>query len=61
MNKAPIAPDEATRLAALRALNVLENLVFHAAYFGIHASASVPRANALLEQLGIASEDKSSN
>jgi len=36
-----------------RSLNVLENLVFHAAYFGIPASAATPRANALLEQLGI--------
>src|SRR6185436_1702099 len=40
-----------------RSLNVLENLLFHAAYFGIPASASLPRANALLEQLSIA--DKS--
>jgi ABC-2 type transport system ATP-binding protein len=37
-----------------RSLNVIENLLFHAAYFGIHASASLPRANELLEQLGIA-------
>jgi ABC-2 type transport system ATP-binding protein len=36
-----------------RSLNVIENLIFHAAYFGIHASASQPRANQLLEQLGI--------
>jgi ABC-2 type transport system ATP-binding protein len=34
-------------------LNVIENLIFHAAYFGISASAAMPRANALLEQLGI--------
>ena len=37
-----------------RSLNVIENLLFHAAYFGIGASASRPRALALLEQLGIA-------
>src|SRR5689334_14042267 len=37
-----------------RSLNVLENLLFHAAYFGIPAATSLPRANALLEQLGIA-------
>src|SRR6476659_7551445 len=37
-----------------RSLNVLENLVFHASYFGIPTTASLPRANALLGQLGIA-------
>src|SRR5512144_1105405 len=37
-----------------RSLNAIENLIFHAAYFGIRASIAVPRANALLEQLGIA-------
>jgi ABC-2 type transport system ATP-binding protein len=37
-----------------RGLNVLENLLFHAAYFGIPTSASLPRATQLLEQLGIA-------
>lgn len=36
-----------------RGLNVIENLVFHAAYFGIPSSQAVPRANALLDQLGI--------
>src|SRR3954467_13994945 len=36
-----------------RSLNVVENLLFHAAYFGIPATRSLPRANALLEQLGI--------
>jgi ABC-2 type transport system ATP-binding protein len=36
-----------------RSLNAIENLLFHAAYFGIPASASQPRANQLLEQLGI--------
>jgi len=37
-----------------RSLNVIENLLYHAAYFGIPSSVSQPRANALLEQLGIA-------
>ena len=37
-----------------RSLNAIENLIFHAAYFGIRASTAVPRANALLDQLGIA-------
>jgi ABC-2 type transport system ATP-binding protein len=41
-----------------RSLNVVENLLFHAAYFGIPTSTSRPRALALLEQLGIA--DKAS-
>jgi ABC-2 type transport system ATP-binding protein len=41
-----------------RSLNVLENLLFHAAYFGIPAATSLPRANALLEQLAIS--DKAS-
>jgi ABC-2 type transport system ATP-binding protein len=36
-----------------RSLNVVENLIFHAAYFGIPASVSMPKANALLEQLAI--------
>jgi ABC-2 type transport system ATP-binding protein len=36
-----------------RALNVIENLLFHAAYFGIGSSVALPRATALLEQLGI--------
>jgi len=36
-----------------RGLNVLENLVFHAAYFGIPSSVATSRANALLEQLAI--------
>jgi ABC-2 type transport system ATP-binding protein len=36
-----------------RSLNVLENLIYHAAYFGIPGAVSGPRANALLEQLGI--------
>jgi len=37
-----------------RSLNVIENLQFHAAYFGIGSSQSLPRAMQLLEQLGIA-------
>ncbi len=37
-----------------RSLNAIENLIFHAAYFGIRASIAIPRAHALLEQLGIA-------
>ena len=36
-----------------RSLNALENLIYHAAYFGIPSSAALPRANALLEQLQI--------
>lgn len=36
-----------------RSLNALENLLYHAAYFGIPASAALPRANALLDQLQI--------
>jgi ABC-2 type transport system ATP-binding protein len=40
-----------------RSLSVIENLVFHAAYFDIPAAAALPRANSLLEQLGIS--DKS--
>ncbi len=35
-------------------LNVRENLVFHAAYFGISRSVANARAKALLEKLGIA-------
>ena len=36
-----------------RQLRVLENLIFHAAYFGIPKAAATPRATALLEQFGI--------
>jgi ABC-2 type transport system ATP-binding protein len=36
-----------------RSLNAVENLLFHAAYFGIPASVAAPRAGQLLEQLGI--------
>jgi len=42
-----------------RGLNVIENLLFHAAYFGIPSSASLPRAMQLLEQLGIAERAQS--
>jgi ABC-2 type transport system ATP-binding protein len=42
-----------------RSLNVVENLVFHAAYFGIPSSVSLPRANALLEQLSIIDKSQS--
>lgn len=37
-----------------RSLNVVENLLFHAAYFGIPHSSASARATALLSQLGIA-------
>ncbi|HET7464729.1 MAG TPA: ABC transporter ATP-binding protein, partial [Longimicrobium sp.] len=37
-----------------RALNVLENLLFHAAYFGIPRSAAHQRAEGLMERLGFA-------
>ena len=37
-----------------RQLRVLENLIFHSAYFGITKAAALPRATALLEQFGIA-------
>jgi ABC-2 type transport system ATP-binding protein len=36
-----------------RSLNAIENLVFHAAYFGIPAAHAGKRAHELLEQLGI--------
>jgi len=37
-----------------RQLTVRENLVYHAAYFGIPARAAAPRADELLERFGIA-------
>jgi len=37
-----------------RALNVVENLLFHAAYFGIPRSAALKRAEGLMERLGFA-------
>jgi len=42
-----------------RGLNVIENLLFHAAYFGISSSIALPRANALLDQLGIGDRGQS--
>jgi ABC-2 type transport system ATP-binding protein len=42
-----------------RGLNVIENLLFHAAYFGISSSSALPRATALLEQLGIGDRGQS--
>jgi ABC-2 type transport system ATP-binding protein len=36
-----------------RGLNVLENLIFHAAYFGISSNVAMVRANGLLDQLAI--------
>jgi ABC-2 type transport system ATP-binding protein len=41
-----------------RSLNVVENLLFHAAYFGIPSSSASARANALLSQLGIADKSR---
>ena len=41
-----------------RSLNVLENLLFHAAYFGIPHAPALARATALLSQLGIADKGK---
>ncbi len=37
-----------------RSLTVLENLLFHAAYFGIRRDAALARARRLLEEFGIA-------
>jgi ABC-2 type transport system ATP-binding protein len=37
-----------------RGLNVLENLVFHAAYFGISRSVATEKAMALLAEMGLA-------
>ena len=42
-----------------RSLNVIENLLFHAAYFGISSSDALPRATALLDQLGIGDRGQS--
>jgi len=36
-----------------RALNVLENLVFHAAYFGVSRAEAIQRARDVLERLGL--------
>src|SRR6202171_6219713 len=37
-----------------RGLNVVENLIFHASYFGVPRAEATRRADALLEKLGIA-------
>jgi ABC-2 type transport system ATP-binding protein len=37
-----------------RGLNVIENLVFHASYFGVPRAVAGKRANELLERLGLA-------
>src|SRR5580765_1669309 len=37
-----------------RGLNVIENLVFHASYFGVPRAEATRRSDALLERLGIA-------
>src|SRR5207237_5059523 len=36
-----------------RGLNVIENLVFHASYFGVARSVAIKRADDLLDRLGI--------
>lgn len=36
-----------------RSLNVIENLVFHAAYFGMHHAESIRKAQGLLDMMGI--------
>jgi ABC-2 type transport system ATP-binding protein len=41
-----------------RSLDVLENLLFHAAYFGISRATAAARARALLDQLGIAGKER---
>jgi ABC-2 type transport system ATP-binding protein len=42
-----------------RSLNVRENLVFHAAYFGVARAVAAQRAAALLDQLGIGDRGES--
>jgi ABC-2 type transport system ATP-binding protein len=42
-----------------RQLTVIQNLLFHAAYFGIPRAASLPRATALLTQFGLADRGES--
>lgn len=37
-----------------RGLNVVENLIFHASYFGVSRAEATRRADALLEKMGIA-------
>lgn len=41
-----------------RSLNVIENLVFHASYFGVPWKEAVARANELLERFGIGPKAK---
>jgi ABC-2 type transport system ATP-binding protein len=41
-----------------RALSIRNNLIFHAAYHGVPASERGPRADALLEQFGLAARAK---
>jgi ABC-2 type transport system ATP-binding protein len=42
-----------------RGLSVIENLIFHAAYFGVPRAEAVRRAEQALERLGIADKKKS--
>jgi ABC-2 type transport system ATP-binding protein len=42
-----------------RQLTVIQNLLFHAAYFGISRAAAQPRAQALLDQLGLGDRGES--
>ena len=42
-----------------RQLTVIQNLLFHAAYFGIPRSVALPRAQAVLEQLGLGDRGES--
>jgi ABC-2 type transport system ATP-binding protein len=42
-----------------RGLNVIENLIFHAAYFGFSRAASRARAQALLDRMGLGDRSES--
>jgi ABC-2 type transport system ATP-binding protein len=42
-----------------RQLTAIQNLLFHAAYFGIPRATSLPRAQALLDQLGLGDRGES--
>src|ERR1043166_3484264 len=42
-----------------RQLTAIQNLLFHAAYFGIPRARSLPRAQALLDQMGLADRGES--
>ncbi len=42
-----------------RQLTAIQNLLFHAAYFGIQRAVSLPRAQALLDQLGLGDRGES--